>query len=473
MFRLYVLLGGVIILSACDVGKDYTIKEYLSYDEIRQTLKSNDKTEYVDKNWYEVFGDKDLNTLLTQIKKSNLTIAQSKERLLQARYLFFINSKNYLPTLDGNFEYDFSKTNNKADSINNSDFFRFGFDASWEIDLWGMNKNISKQYVELINKADYNVADIVITIESEVISNYVYLRLAQEKLKITKKNISLQEDVYKIVKNKYLAGTEDELALNQALYLLEKTKADIPDIIVDIEKYKNALYVLSGKTKNNFIINLDKFDKNITKKTFKYNVQKLYQIPLDSIRTRPDVKIAEAQVKAQNASLNQSIIALFPSISLQAGFGFLSPSGNTLFNNQSEIYGYNPIFSVPIWQWGKLTNNIELQKHIREEYILNYNEVMLTALFEIKNSITNIEQALKEASLLKKSYESMKNVFEITKSKYKNGLVDFVEVTESEKNFLEAENVYLKANAKVLLNITSFYKATGGGYNFRNQVKRF
>ena len=466
MFKLCIFCC-LAILSACNIGEDYKTKEYLSYSEIKQTLNTKDKTIFTDKNWYEIFGDKDLNTLLFRVKKSNLTIAQSKERLLQARYLFLINSKENLPMFEGNLEYDFSKTNNKDDIFNNNDFFRAGFDVSWEIDLWGKNKNVSKQYFELIKKAQYSIADTIISIESEIISNYVSLRLAQEKLKTAKRNIYLQEEVFEIVKNKYNMGIEDELALNQARYLTEKTKAEIPNHITDIEKYKNAIFILSGKVENNLAIDLDKYNSNITKKTFKYNVQKLYQIPLDSIRTRPDVKMIEAEVMSQNAKLNQAIIALFPTISLEASFGFLSNSGNRLFNNNNEIYGYNPVLGIPIWQWGKLTNNIELQKHIKEEYLLNYNEILLTALYEIKNSIINIEQALLEARLLKKSRESMKNVLEITKEKYKNGLVDFVELADSEQKFLDIENTYLEANAKVLLNITSFYKAIGGGYNFR------
>ena len=149
---------------------------------------------------------------------------------------------------------------------------------------------------------------------------------------------------------------------------------------------KFHIAVLLGVLPSNLPINLDKYNKNITATTFNYNTKKLYDLPLSIIRSRPDIMASEATIRAQNAVVSEAITNLYPTVSLSATFGFISSSGNSLFNKDSQVYGYTPGLSLPVWHWGQLTNNIELQKHIKEEYILNYNEAMLTAISEIKNA---------------------------------------------------------------------------------------
>ena len=174
---------------------------------------------------------------------------------------------------------------------------------------------------------------------------------------------------------------------------------------------------------------------------------------------------SEQKIITQNMVVNQAIADLYPSFNIGATFGFISSSGNTLIKTNNQTYGYTPSINIPIWHWGQLTNNIELQKHIKEEFILNYNEALLTALMEVKNAITSIEQSYKTNSSLSSSLHNIKNIMQLTKDKYQNGLIEFTDVALAEQNYLEAENNFIDSNAEILQNITAFYKATGGGYN--------
>ena len=248
-------------------------------------------------------------------------------------------------------------------------------------------------------------------------------------------------------------------------YTIETTIPNTDALKQQIESYKNAIAVLLGVLPSNLPINLDKYNKNITATTFNYNTKKLYDLPLSIIRSRPDIMASEATIRAQNAVVSEAITNLYPTVSLSATFGFISSSGNSLFNKDSQVYGYTPGLSLPVWHWGQLTNNIELQKHIKEEYILNYNEAMLTAVSEIKNAITATEQAYKTNAYRKNSYYKMRNVMNLTREKYENGLVDFTDVATAEQNLLNAQTALAASNAEILQYITAFYKATGGGYN--------
>ena len=464
MFK-YTAIFMIFLLSSCAIREEYQKEEIISDNSVKETLNLNNKNESISKEWYKIFNDEDLNTLLFSAYKTNLDIKQNIEKLKQARYSYLINSKEYLPIIDGAGNYSYSKTNGKNSplSVDTNDF-KAGLDVSWEIDIWGKGKALSKQYIELVNSAKFSLFDTHVLITFEVINNYTNLRLNQEKLRIAKNNQKLQEDILDIVTNKYNNGVADELALNQAKHSLELVKSSIPEIKTNINKYKNALSLLLGVKPKYLPINLDKFSKNITSKPFKYNVQNLYSIRLDTIRTRPDIRIAEAEILSQNEVVNQAIIDLYPTLNLGASLGFISSSLGDLFN--TEVLGYTPQIMTPIWHWGKLKNNIELQKHIKEEYIINYNKAMLSALLDLKNAIYLIEESYKANASYKRALDDMRNIFYITLDKYKNGLIEFSDLANAEQDYLSAQNTFVQSNANILQGIALFNKATGGGYNF-------
>lgn len=467
MFRIGVVFL-LLFLSSCRVGEEHTINDYIPDNTVQKNLNLSDNPLPVSPTWYNIFNDKDLNTLLTFALKNNFTILQGVERLKQSRYTLQIHRADFLPMFDAAGNYDLSKANSYPNSLDNSNNFKVGFDAAWELDIWGKSNYVSEQYEQLMRQTEYSLLNIHASIIAEVVTNYVQLRAAQKVLEITRKNLSLQQDILQMVQDKYNAGIADDLALNQAAFVVESTKSNIPDIIKQIEEQKNALAVLLGVVPTDIPVNLDKFDKNIVSNTFKYSVKDLYKLPLNILRTRPDVAEAEAKVYAQNATLNTAITELYPSINLSAAFGYLSHSGKQLFNSDAQVYSYSPAINVPIWHWKQLTNNIEIQKHIKSEYLLNYNETLLLALTELKNSIFSVEQAYTTNKHKNSSFVKMNNIMDLTKEKYKNGLINFTDVANAEQNLLSAQKELIESNASILLYLTAFYKATGGGYNFKD-----
>jgi len=462
----YCIFFLVLFLTSCHVGEEYSFTPLYSDKDLQDSLniKSTD-VDSIPKNWYKIFNDDDLNTLLTHVSDGNFSIQQGIARLRQSRLQLAIQSKQMYPILSFAGDYDYTKTNTHRNAFQEANFFKTGFDVSWEIDIWGRGKYITDYYYGLMKNAEYSLLNIKTSITAELIANYINLRKEQEKLRITEKNLILQTDILQTIKDKYSAGIVDNLTLNQAEYVVENTKSQIPLLLSQIEIYKNSIATLLGVLPNNLPINLDKFKNNIIAKPFKYSVKELYNLPLGVLRSRPDIMAAETQVYAQNSAINQAITDLYPSLNLSASFSYLSFSGKRLFNNDNQIYSYMPSVSLPIWQWNQLTNNIELQKAIKEEYILAYNEALLTALSELKNALVSTENANKTTSHKKKSFLKMQNILSLTQKKYKNGLTDFTDVATAEQNLLQAQQDFIESNAQILLYLTAFYKATGGGYN--------
>lgn len=466
IFRYYIFL--IFFLCSCHIGEDYeNEKTFVTDNEVKKNLQLTDRGKNVSQNWYYIFEDEDLNTLLKNAEYNNLTIQQAMERLKQARLQYAIQSKENLPMIDGNGSYNYNKAHTQNTLSADVNAFKLGFDATWELDLWGAGFYLSEQYFELMKEAEYSLFNTKTMITAEIVSNYISLREAQEKLRIAKNNLLLQKDILKTIKDRYSAGIADDLALNQAQYTVEQTTTTIPALDINIEQAKNALAVLLGVTPKNLPINLNKCKKNIVTNTFKYSVKELYNLPLDIIRTRPDIMAAEAKVQSQHAAVNQAVAGLYPTLNLSATFGYISHRGHSLIAPSKQNYGYVPGLTTPIWHWNQLTNNVELQKHIKKEDVLNYNEAMLTALSDIKNTITTVEKNYIANQHFKNAVNKMQNIINLTREKYKNGLVDFTDVATAEQNLLSAQTAFAESNAQILQSIIAFYKATGGGYNLR------
>lgn len=467
--RKYLIFSLLLFLCSCRVGEDYEDVSVFTEADVQKNLGLTATQSAVNKDWYTVFNDPDLNTLVSYALNSNFTVRQGIERLKQARYSLMINAKTDYPMLDAAGEYNFSKASDNQNYSYDINAFKVGLDASWELDIWGRGQYITEKYYELMHNSRYSLANLKVSITAEIVNTYIALRESQEKLRIAEKNLLLQQEILQTVKDKNTAGITDELALNQAEFATETTKSSIPPLKYQTENYKNSIAVLLGVLPDNLPVDLTKYKKNITANTFRFDTKKLYALPLNIIRTRPDIMAAESSIRAQNAAVSEAVTTLYPTLSLSATFGFVSSGGHSLFNRDSQIYGYTPGLSLPIWHWGQLTNNVELQKHIKEEYILNYNEAVLTAVSEIKNAIAAVEHVYKTNHHRKNSYNKMHNVMSLTREKYKNGLVDFTDVATAEQNLLAAQLSFAESNADILRYLTAFYKATGGGYNLKSR----
>lgn len=464
----FVALLPLLFVCSCYVGKNYEGTDvFISDEAVQKNLMLTGNDSLITKEWYHIFGDKDLNTLLKNVIHTNLSIQQAKERLNQSRIQYEIESKQDLPMINANGSYNYNKTHTQNALATDTNAFKIGFDAAWEIDIWGRGKYLSKQYYELMKAAEYSLHNIQVIVTSEIAKNYIILRTAQEKLRITRRNLLLQKNILQIIKDQHKSGVVDDLALNQAEYTVEQTEALLPPLLIDIEQAKNSLAILLGTTPKNIPINLDIYKKNIVSTPFKYSVKNLYNLPLDVIRTRPDIMMTEAKIRSQHEVINQAIAQLYPTVNLSAVFGYISYSGKSLISSQKQNYGYVPGLTTPIWHWNQLTNNVKLQEHVKNEAVLNYNEVMLTALTELKNAISTVEYSYNTNKHKKNSLEKIQNIMVLTQEKYKNGLVDFTDVATAEQNLLLAQTDYAESNAQILQSLISFYKATGGGYHFK------
>lgn len=460
----------VFLLLSCTVGPDYQRPEFYSDESIKNSLKLEPvKYSTVSLEWYKQFNDPLLDALVAASLQHNPNVGAAVERLRQARQNFKINKFSMFPTLDADGSYHFVKDSISYGIPISTDYFQAGLDASWELDIWGGGTRLNESTLALVNAAGANLNNVRLTLTAEVASNYISMRQTQEQLKISKDNQKLQQQIFDLVKEKYDLGLTDDIVLNQSRYLLENTNAQIPALEAAESAYKNSLAILTGKLPGSLENRLAAIQPNLVAEPFKYDLQKLYQLPIDVIRNRPDVQVAEQNLIADNAQIGEAIAKLFPSVSISGFLGYQADKIPGLVSSHNSMYSYAPVINLPLFHWGALENNVELQKAKKDEALKLYQASILTAANDIRNSTVKLEKEYKSNVSAHQAWKSQKEVSDLMLDKYQQGLVDFSEVLTSQQNLLSSQTAYLNSNALIYQDIISFYKATGGGY--RTQMK--
>ena len=463
MSRLW-LLCSVAIISSCTVGPDYKRPQLFPDSDIAESLQLSGKENTINQEWYKEFNDVFLNTLIAQGLEYSPNIQVAIEKLRQARQNLRINAVQNLPIIDADGSYNYSNNSINYGIPVSTDYYQVGLDASWELDIWGGGRRLTESSLAMLKSASANLDNVRLSLTAEIAGNYFKLRQAQEQLRIAEKNLNLQSDIYKLVKDKYDVGLSDDITLNQSLYLLQTTQAGIPELKSEIENYQNSLAILVGRLPGQLQSLLSDPKSNPVAHKFEYDLSSLYDLPLDVIRNRPDVRIAEAELISQNAKIGQAISKLFPNISISGFLGWQAKNLSSLISSDTDVYNYSPAISLPLFDWGALTNNVELQKSLTKEQLYLYKNSLLAATSEIRTSISNINQEYERNSATKQALEAQEQVSELTLLKYKQGLVEFSEVLTAEQNLLSAQKDNIISNSNIYQDLISFYKMIGGGY---------
>lgn len=457
MRKKYLIAPVFWLCISCTLGPDYRAPQIYS-DAVLQNELDLRKNGKLPNNWYKSLDDEYLQNLIEIGLKNNTNIAMAKAKLKQARLTAKINESDYLPQINSTGSYNYQKGSKNIKYSQDVHYYQAGFDASWELDIWGKGRRQSEADDANIKEQSYNLSNIKTVIAAEIAVNYINLQQNKENLRMSRQNAVLQKQIAEITKKEYQNGLSDATAYNQAEYLLQTTLADIPQYENNVDLYKNALSVLVGVLPSE--INVPEKSKLLSGKYVDMS-DDMQNLPISVIRMRPDVAAAEQNLKAQNALIGKAIAEMYPDISISGFFGYSSQGGKNLFSSASENYNYMPMFNLPLLDWNKLQNNVELQKQEKEIALENYRQSLLQAISELKNSFSNYQSARTSYQRKAEALKNIEKVNELMLKRYQYGLVKFSEILDSQQNLIAAQEDVINARTQTALSIISYYKASG------------
>ncbi|MBR1648168.1 MAG: TolC family protein [Alphaproteobacteria bacterium] len=442
-------------LISCTLGPEYQAQDFFGTSEPQNTIT-------ISRQWYKVFADEKLNSLIEEALRRSPDVKIAISRLQQARYLLEIKKVDYFPKVDGAAAYNYAFAPEYGETGSSGSYFKLGLDAVWELDIWGKGRRQTQRYAALYQASINNLENTSLTLAAEVANNYVLLRTTQEQLRIAEENLKTEREILQAVQKKYQNGMSDETALQQAEFALQTTQSTIPVLQYRKSAYENAILLLCGRIpddKND----LENIKGGLDVRNFRIDYLKLKQTPLNVIRNRPDVKAAEQQLIAKNAAIGEAIAAMFPSVGLSALLGRQAHTVKSLDNSRQASYGYAADITTPLWHWGEMLKQVKLSRAEKEEYFYLYQNSVLTAANELQNSLNALEQEIKRRELLQKAALSMEKILKSQRLKYDEGLIEFSDLLYSEQNLLKSRDDLAQSFGAVCQNLIGFYKSAGGG----------
>ena len=413
--------------------------------------------------WWKRFNDPVLSELVESAITNNLTYKIAIKRLVQADYELLGSYAAFLPTFSVGAGWSRNRYGRHAaggDSTTSYDAQSVTLDGNWEIDIFGGSRRQAEAAFSLAEAAGWDVADAWVALTTELGSQYVNLRTTQERLEVARTNLVLQSETYDILRSRLDSGIGDELAVNQCAYIVEQTRANIPQLLAQEEKLKNAIAILAGKTPGALEETLAPVK---VRRDWLLAPQKISKLPLNLLRGRPDVKSAELALAAQTAYIGVAKAQWFPKLYISGQVGFKNTNGQRLFNKDSFFAILGPSVSWPIFQGGAIYANVKATEAKMEQAAAEYELALDNAYGDVRDAYSAYTQEYHRYQSLKSAVKAATDAVTIAKDLYKNGLKDFNNVLDAQRSRLQLEEAYAISRGQITLDLIDLYKALGGG----------
>ncbi len=466
------------LLSGCAVGPDYRRPETPVPENWAETSGPMTTGPMDLVQWWTVFEDAQLDSLVEQALGSNKSLQLAEARILQARAQRIIAGATGLPALNATGAYTRLERSKNAfrsafagpgastgrigtGAIGLSgDLFEAGVDASWEMDVFGGVRRAVEAANANLAAAQEDFRDTLVTLLGEVATNYFQLRGNQRRLDVARENIATQRKSVELAQGRFEAGLGSRLEVAQAVALLATTESQIPPLETTVKQSIHQLGVLLGMEPEALLRELSPPGPlPSTPPTVPVG------LPSGLLRRRPDIRRAERQLAAATAQIGVAVAALFPKLSLTGAFGYQSMTTSNLFSSGSQFWSAGPSLSLPIFRGGQLRGNIQVQTALQKQALATYQNTVLTALQDVENSMVAYIEAQAARAALALAVSANQEATQISQDLYEKGLTDFLNVLQSEGALYQAQDRLIQNDQLALTSLVALFKALGGGWD--------
>lgn len=410
-------------------------------------------------SWWRRFGDPDLDRLVDRALAGNLDLELAAARLRQARAARSQAAGAYFPTIAGGVSASRTHGASSLQSSSDRTLYDAGFDASWEIDLFGGTRRaVEAADADLAaRRADAEAARV--SLVAEVVQNYIDLRSDQQRLAIARANLATQDETLQIVEWRERAGLANRSDVEQARANREQTRAGLPDLEIGVAGALNRLDVLLGAAPGTL-----RGELAAGRPLPEVGPEVAAGIPADLLRRRPDLVAAERTLAAETARVGQVLAQRFPALSLSAAFGWQAYRLGDLGAAGSGTRSLAGSLAATLFDGGRLRAAVAVQDAVQEQAMISYRNSVLTALEEVENALAAHAAARERLAARQAAAEAAREAARLSRRMYESGLADFQKVLDTERTRLSAEDSLALAEASRLASVVKLYKALGGGW---------
>lgn len=508
-------------LTGCMVGPDYKAPTQAMPGKFAAAVASTQPAGEASgpmvslERWWESFNDPELDSLINRAVRANIDLRVAESRVREARSQLQIQRAAIYPNVNSDASYNrqrFTKTGffiptgaggtprtlsgtngtvgttgtlnrtpairrDAAGGASNSsglasafskteiDTFQGGFDASWELDVFGgVRRNVEAAGADEQASIESR-RDTLVSLLAEVARNYIDVRGVQRELQIADENIKSQTDTLELTRSRFKAGLATDLDVARAEAQLATTRATVPGSETALQQGIHRISVM-----------LDQDPADLEKELTRVAPIPLpppnvpVGIPSQLLRRRPDIRRAERQLAAANARIGAATADLFPRFSLTGSLGLASGSFHNIGRLDSAYYSIGPSVSWPIFDAGRIRANIDVQSERQVQAAGNYEAAVLDSLEDVENALVGYGQEQARHRDLQVAAEANRRAVQLATQLYEKGLTDFLTVLDAQRNLFAAEDNLVQSDRALSNDIVALYKALGGGWeSFESQ----
>lgn len=492
------LLSLMLLLSSCALGPDFNSpKPDTPADWTQDALQPGKKagqqssatTAPVAAAWWASFNDATLTSLIARASSANFDLRQATLRIAEARAQRDITGATQFPTLNANGGYTRQRISERTaftsllGSIGAShgtagaggppggvpsaipslpnpfDQYQWGFDASWEVDLFGRVRRSVEAADATTQASIEDRNDILVSLQGDVARAYIDLRAAQLRRSVLEDDLKSQREILALTRDRARFGMGNDVDVANAAAQVTSTEALLPQAASQISQDINQLSLLLALPPGALRGELDSAEPV---PPVPPNVP--VGLPADLARRRPDIRRAEAQLHAATADIGVAVADLFPRLTLNADAGIEASRFADLSNWAGRFFSLGPSLEIPIFSGGARQANLRLKDAKAQETAIAYAGTVLSALHEVENALVAYGNEQSRRTSLEATLAQNRTALTLAQQRYQSGIASFLDVLDAERTLQQTQLSLTDSTATVSTDLVAIYKALGGGW---------
>jgi outer membrane protein, multidrug efflux system len=470
----------IACLSACKLGPNFVAPNEPTPRQFAESAPPANAAAAPDSAWWKQFHDARLDQLEDQAASGNLGLKVAYLRILEARIQVQATRAQGLPSLNGTASYTREQlglagiVKSKGQALSSAppavqdlitsleqpiNLYQLGFDASWELDLFGKVRRSVEAADAQSREAVESKNDLLVSLQAEIAQTYFQLRAAQVLRQMTTTLIADQREVVELTSSRQQHGLGSEADVQTARAQLASLEAQLPQYEQSIASSSHALAVLCGQMPETFDAALGGAGElPAPPPTVPVG------IPSTLARRRPDIRGSEEALHAATAQVGVSVASLFPQVSLTGALGLRNTDTRYLFDWASKFYSAGPSISVPIFNGGALQASVRLSRAEAAAAALSYRSTVLNALQEVEDGLSSLREDAQRYASLNTTVAADQRALDINIDAYRHGLVTYVTVLTLQLQTVQARQQLAQAELTQIIDLIKLCKALGGGW---------
>lgn len=338
-------------------------------------------------------------------------------------------------------------------------FYQAGFDASWELDLWGRVRRAVESADANVSASRAMLSQVLLSVQAEVARHYFELRAAQRQIRLARSDVAAAEETLELVTARADAGLTTDLDVTRQSAQAADLRSRLPPLLAQEAQAVNQITLLLGEHPGALHAQLAP-QADAMKATALPDLS--LGLPSEVALRRPDIQIAEAQLHAATANIGVAVADLYPRITLGATFGFQAVDNGSFGEWGSRQWSIGPSLQLPIFDNGRRRSTITVRELQQQEAAVAYQQTVLKAWHEIDDALSAYTAERQRNAQLAVRERSSRDALQLAQVRYDHGLTDFLVQLDAQRTWLQAQRDYTESTSRLALGLVAVSKALGG-----------